>query len=223
MPALFSSTRIPKDADTSTPLVAANGMANGPESAPSPASKMMADNAIGLFVMNAQSDEQSRDIFADRDKARIAKIERCGSMNRAVYFKTPEERDSILARLPDEFKMRVHDQEDPTKPLVRIYQPHESKSFTCSGGGAGTWGSSRGGTSSTGPGVQSGYRSAGGSTTSDSEGARRRGRCGGCGGGRGDGSRGGGRGCGGSRGGAAKGDGGSGSLAPAPATLAADS
>ncbi len=223
MPAPLSSTPVHKDPDASTPLVAANGMANGPESASSPASKMIADNAIGLFVMNAQSDEQTRDMFAEEDKTRIAKIERYGPTNRVVHFKTPEERDSALARLPDEFKMRVHGQEDRTKPLVRIYQPRESKPFTRGGGGAGTWGSSRGGTSSTGPGAQSGYRSAGGGTASDSEGAGRRGGRGGRGGGRGDGSRGGGRGRGGPRGGAAKGDGGSGSPAPAPATPAADS
>ncbi|TPX18809.1 uncharacterized protein E0L32_011488 [Thyridium curvatum] len=202
-----ASTPAPKDADKAAPM-GANGAAPGPESA-SPAPKPT--EIMGLFVMNAQSDDLTREMFADDDRSRISRIEKYGQTNKVVHFDTKEDRDGALARLPEEFKTRT--QEDRSKPLVRIYQPREStKTYGRGGGGAGTWGSSnRGGA----PGGQSGYRSAGGGTASDSEGAGRRGGRGGRGG-RGDGR--GPRGRGGPRGGMSKGEGGNGSPAPAAAT-----
>lgn len=232
--------------DTEKPAAAAaNGTLNGgPESAPSPVQKTPAENIVGLFVMNVQSDEQTRDLFADEDKDKIVKVERWGNNNKVVQFASAEDRDTAMAHLPDESKTRAQG-EDRSRPLVKIFQHRETRGGGFgrggaggggggggSGGGAGTWGSSaRGGGSGAasaggagGLGGQSGYRSAGGGTTgtaSDSEGgAGRRGGRGGGGGGGGRGGRGGergGRGRG-SRGGMNKGGENTGSPAPAAAS-----
>ncbi|KJZ76960.1 hypothetical protein HIM_03837 [Hirsutella minnesotensis 3608] len=167
----------------------ANGSANGPEPSASPAPKPMASDMIGLFIMNVSSEEQCRDLFDEEDKSKIVKVEKWGAQNKVVQFKTIEERDAAMARLPDDIKTRT--QEDRSKPLVKIFQHREGKPFN-NRGGAGNWGgNARGGNSA------SGYRSAGGA--SDSESNRRGGR-----GGRG--SRGGDRGRGGRGRGGIKGD-----------------
>ncbi|KAL2260785.1 hypothetical protein VTK26DRAFT_5123 [Humicola hyalothermophila] len=185
---------------------AANGAAATSEAAPSPAPRNPAENIIGLFVMNAQSEEQVRDLFAEEDKAKIIKIERWGQNNKVAQFKTTEDRDGAMERLPEDVKSRAPGHEDRSKPLVKIFQPPAPRQF--SRGGAGNWGSSRGGRE--GGNTPSGYRSAGGGGgASDSEGAGRRGGRGGGRGGRG-GERG--RGQRGQRGGA-KGE----SASPAPA------
>ena len=194
---------------------AANGTAHGPEPTSSPVPKNPADNIIGLFVMNAQSDDQIRELFAEEDKAKITKIEKWGA-NKVVTFKTTDERDAAMDRLPDDAKNRLPGHEDRTKPLVKIFQPPSNRQFS-NRGGAGNWGSSRGGARD-GSSAQGGYRSGGGGggggTASDSEGAGRRG---GRGGPRGRGERGG-RGPRGGRG--LKGEGGSASPAPSSATPA---
>ncbi|EMR70497.1 putative ser thr protein phosphatase family protein [Eutypa lata UCREL1] len=185
-----------------------NGTAHGPESAPSPAPRITAENIIGLFVMNVQSDEQTRDIFPEEHRSKIIKIEKWGnnSNNKVAHFQSNEDRDAALTSLPDEY--RVRQSEDRSKPLVKVFQPRES-SKTFGRGGAGNWGSSRGRDST------SGYRSAGDRGTvsggeSGPETGRQRGGRGGSRGGRGDRGGRGGRG----RGGAGKGEGGSASPAP---------
>lgn len=194
----------PQPAPTKEPekqAPAANGSTPTPETSASPAPKTPAQEIIGLFIMNVSTDDQARDLFTDEDKAKILKIEKWGASNKVAQFKTTEERDAAMARLPDDIKNRT--QEDRSKPLVKIFQPRESKPYS-RGGGAGNWGSSgRGGSSNAG----SGYRSAGGGA-SDSESTRRGGR-----GGRGRGDR--------SRGGRGRGglkDGGASSPAPSSAT-----
>ncbi|KAJ4306009.1 hypothetical protein N0V88_000801 [Collariella sp. IMI 366227] len=90
------------------------------ETAP-PAPKTPAENIIGLFVMNAQSDEQVRELFSDEDKAKIVKIDRWGANNKVAQFRTVEDRDAAMDRLPDE-----------------IFSPPPPRRF--SRGGAGNWG-----------------------------------------------------------------------------------
>ena len=186
----------------------ANGTSNGAGEAASPVSKTASEPIIGLFVMNVTSDEAVKELFNDEDKAKILKIEKWGQSNKVAHFKTIEERDTVLANLPEDVKSRVG--EDRSRPLVKIFQPRDNKGYQSNRGGAGSWGSSRGGNSSGTP--QTGYRSGG---ASDSEGGRggrgRGGPRGGRGGERGRGGRGG-------RGGFNKADG---SPAPAPATPAA--
>ncbi|KAI0129399.1 hypothetical protein BJ170DRAFT_577744 [Xylariales sp. AK1849] len=192
---------------------AANGTASGPDSAPSPAPRAATD-IIGLFIMNVQSDEQTRDIFPDEHKPKITKIDKWGSAtnNKVAHFSSLEDRDAAYGSLSDDYKIRQS--EDRSRPLVKIFQPRENKTFAARGG-AGNWGSSRGSSS-----AQSGYRSATDRGTvsggeSGPETSRQRGR-GGPRGGRGDrGGRGGrgGRGMKGSEGGSA-------SPAPAAATPA---
>ncbi|KAI0152722.1 hypothetical protein GGR57DRAFT_470092 [Xylariaceae sp. FL1272] len=182
-----------------------NGATNGPESAPSPGPRPTNDAIIGLFVMNVQSDEQTKDIFPEEHKTKITKVEKWGnnSNNKVAHFPTIEDRDAAYASLADEFKVRQS--EDRSKPLVKIFQPRENKPYTARGGGAGNWGSSRGRDSA------SGYRSAGDrGTMSGGESGPETSRRGGRGGGRGRGDRGrGGRG----RGGMNKAEG---SASPAP-------
>ncbi|KAK9413147.1 putative DUF2433 domain-containing protein [Seiridium unicorne] len=189
----------------------ANGTTSGPETAPSPAPRGAAADIIGLFIMNVQSDEQTRDIFPDEHKSKITKVDKWGtnSNNKVAHFGSTEDRDAALASLPDEYKSRQG--EDRSKPLVKLFQPREGKSFPR--GGAGTWGSTRGTSSG-----QSGYRSATDrGTASGGESGPESGRRGGRGGARGGrGDRGRGRG---GRGGV-KGEGGSASPAPTSAAPA---
>ena len=192
---------------------AANGT-NGAADAASPVAKTPSEPIIGLFVMNVTSDEAVKELFSDEDKVKITKIEKWGQSNKVAHFKSIEERDTVLANLPEEVKSRTG--EDRSRPLVKIFQQRENKSFPATRGGAGSWGSSRGGSSSNTQ--QAGYRSGGGA--SDSEGGRGRGGRGGPRGGRG-GERG--RGGRGGRGGFNKAEGSPGPAAPAtPAAPAAD-
>lgn len=183
--------------------VAPNGPpSNGPEPTSSPIPKTPASDIIGLFIMNVNTEEQCRDLFDDEDKPKIVKIEKWGNSNKVVQFKTLDDRDGAMARLPEDIKTRT--QEDRSKPLVKVFQHREGKTYG-NRGGAGNWGASgRGGSTTT-----SGYRSAGGA--SDSETNRRGGR-----GGRG--ARGGDRGRGGRGRGGLKGD----TASPGPGTPSAD-
>lgn len=168
---------------TSTPA-ATNGTSNGAPDAASPGPKNPSEPIIGLFVMNVTSDEAVQELFKEEDKAKIVRIDKWGQSNKVVVFKTTEERDIILANLPDDVKSRSG--EDRSRPLVKIFQQRENtKSYGGNRGGAGNWGSSRGGSAST---PQGGYRSGGGGGASDSEGGRGgRGGRGGSRGGRGSG------------------------------------
>jgi hypothetical protein len=161
-----------KENEKSSTPAATNGT-NGAE-ASSPVSKTPVEPIIGLFVMNVTSDEAVRELFKDEDKEKILKIEKWGQSNKVAHFKTIEERDAVLQSLPEDVKSRTG--EDRSRPLVKIFQPRENKTFGGNRGGAGNWGSSRGGNNSNTP--QGGYRSGG---ASDSEGGRGgRGGRGGC-------------------------------------------
>ncbi|KAI5459267.1 hypothetical protein BGZ63DRAFT_390592 [Mariannaea sp. PMI_226] len=195
-----------KDVEKPPAPTGTNGSANGPEPITSPVPKTPASDIIGLFIMNVSSEEQCRDLFSDEDKPKILKVDKWGNSNKVVQFRTIEDRDNAMTRLPEDVKTRT--QEDRSKPLVKIFQHREGKTYAPRGG-AGNWGSSRGGASST-----SGYRSAGGGA-SDSESNRRGGR-----GGRG--GRGSDRGRVGRGRGSLKGDTGASSPAAAPSTPAAD-
>jgi hypothetical protein len=143
-----------------------NGIHNAPD-ATSPSAKNSAEPIIGLFVMNVTSDDAVTEMFSEEDKKKIVRIDKWGQSNKVVVLKTVEERDAILSNLPDDVKSRSG--EDRSRPLVKPFQPRDNnKSFGASRGGAGSWGSSRGGNSSNTP--QGGYRSGGGA--SDSEGGR---------------------------------------------------
>lgn len=177
-----------KENEKAASSAANGGSANGAADAASPVAKAPSEPIVGLFVMNVTSDEAVKELFSDEDKVKILKIEKWGQSNKVAHFKSIEERDTVLANLPEEVKSRTG--EDRSRPLVKIFQQRENKSFATSRGGAGSWGSSRGGnTSNT---QQTGYRSGGGA--SDSEGGRGRGGRGGSrgrGGERGRGGRGG--------------------------------
>ncbi|OBT56590.1 hypothetical protein VE04_03284 [Pseudogymnoascus sp. 24MN13] len=146
------------------PAAGANGSAtNGSaDAAASPVQK--SQDIIGLFVMNVQTDDAVRDLFVEEDKAKIVKIDKWGQSNKVVQFKTTEERDEALARLSDDVKTRS--MEDRSRPLVKIFLAKDSRgTYPTSRGGAGNWGSSRGGSNPNAP--QAGYRSAGGASDSE--------------------------------------------------------
>lgn len=190
MPQPIASNPSPEKKENEKTTATTNGtLSNGAE-ASSPVVRSHAAEIIGLFIMNVTSDEAVRDLFSDEDKSKILKIEKWGQSNKVAHFKTIEERDSILASLPDDIKSRTG--EDRSRPLVKIFQVRDNsnKSYNNSRSVAGNWGSSRGGNSST-----TGYRSGGGGGgASDSEGGRGgRGSRGGQRGGRGERGRGRGR------------------------------
>jgi hypothetical protein len=146
---------------------ATNGTStNGATDAASPASKTApSEPIIGLFIMNVTSDEAIMELFKAEDKDKIVKVEKWGQSNKVAHFKTVEERDAVLASLPDDVKSRQG--EDRSRPLVKIFQARDNKPYGANRGGAGSWGSTRGGNNSNPP--QGGYRSGG---ASDSEGGR---------------------------------------------------
>jgi hypothetical protein len=166
---------------------------NGADTASSPVQKTLVESVIGLFIMNITTDDAVKELFNDEDRAKITKIEKWGVSNKVAHFKTVEERDIALLHLPDDVKSRSS--EDRSRPLVKLFQPRDNKSYGTSRGGAGNWGSSRGGNNTSTQ--QGGYRSGGGA--SDSEGGR--GGRGGRGGSNQRGGRGGERGARGGRGG----------------------
>lgn len=137
---------------------------NGAENS-SPSAKSSAEQIIGLFVMNVSSEDHVRELFHDDDKAKIIKVEKWGTSNKVAVFKTTQDRDDALGRLPAEVTQRSS--EDRSRPLVKLFQARDNnKSYTSSRGGAGSWGSSRGGNSNP---PRGGYGSGG---ASDSEGGR---------------------------------------------------
>ncbi|CAN8097865.1 unnamed protein product [Discula destructiva] len=192
----------------------ANGNAHGPESSATSPAPPKASEIVGLFVMNAGSttDDELRKLFSEADRSKIQEVHKWGQANKVVQFRSTEDRDAALERLPEENKSGNADR---SKPVFKLFTPRgntAAREFTPRTGNAGTWGSSRGASSAGGRG--SGYQSSGaGGTASDSEGAGRRGGRGGRGRGEGRGGRGRGRGAGGLKGDASGGNGGS----PAPA------
>ncbi|KAK4237202.1 hypothetical protein C8A03DRAFT_34854 [Achaetomium macrosporum] len=126
----ISSDSTPATAKNGTAVpAAANGPATAAETARSPAPGTPAENIIGLFVMNVQSDEQVLDLFVQEDKAKIHKLIRSGPNRRVVEFKSVEDRDAAIARLPHEVKYRAPGQEDRSKPWVRIFAPPPSRRY----------------------------------------------------------------------------------------------
>ncbi|KAL5347709.1 hypothetical protein ACLOAV_007118 [Pseudogymnoascus australis] len=169
------------------PAAGANGSATNGSADAAASTAPKSQDIIGLFIMNVQSDDAVRDLFVEEDKAKIVKIDKWGQSNKVVQFKTTEERDDAMARLADDVKTRS--MEDRSKPLVKIFLAKDSRAtYPSSRGGAGNWGSSRGGSNPNAP--QAGYRSAGGASDSESGRGGRGGR-GGARGGRGSTERGG--------------------------------
>jgi len=165
-----------------------------------------------IFIANifdpTNPDEIKSTLFTPEDAAKVTRVEKHGPRNWVAHFESNEVMREILNNrvVPAEQREKL---KQARTSEYRSYPPRNNF------GGAGTWGSNRGGPAQRGgPGGEGrgGYQSAGGATTgSDSEsgrGGRGRGR----GGFRGD--RGRGRGGRGDRGGAGKTEGGS---TPAPA------
>ena len=175
-----TNVNLPSNKENEKSSAPATNGTNGADAA-SPVTKTPAEQIIGLFVMNTNSEEAVRELFNDEDRPKIVKVEKWGTANRVAHFKTVEERDAVLSRLPEDIKSRQGG-EDRNKPLVKVFQQRDNKSYGTNRGGAGTWGSNRGGSNANAS--QGGYRSGG---ASDSEGGRGgRGGRGGTRGGRGN-------------------------------------
>lgn len=152
-----------KENEKSSGSVTNGTVTNEVDTASSPVQKNPAESPIGLFIMNITTDDAVRELFNDEDRAKITKIEKWGLSNKVAHFKTVEERDAALLHLPDDVKSRSS--EDRSRPLVKLFQPRDNKSYGPSRGGAGNWGSSNR-SNNTGT-QQGGYRSGGGASDSD--------------------------------------------------------
>lgn len=156
-----ASGSVAKENEKTPAAAPSNGNAAVPDktTSPAPAPKTPAAEIIGLFVMNTTSDEAVRNIFNDADKAKITKVDKWGQSNRVAHFASVEERDAVLANLPDDVKTSSGDR---TKPLVKLFQskpndrPYNSTRGGSTRGGAGNWGSSRGSDSESGRGGRGG-------------------------------------------------------------------
>ncbi|EOO01690.1 putative serologically defined colon cancer antigen 1 protein [Phaeoacremonium minimum UCRPA7] len=102
-------------------------VAKPPDSEPLPEINLASCGMIGVLVMNVKSDDQARDLFTEEDKPKIVKIMHRGDALRAVQFRTLEERDMAMDRLPNTLKYKAT--ENPLKPYVKNFQPPREPSL----------------------------------------------------------------------------------------------
>ena len=154
--------------------------ADSPKPTPSPVVEKKP--ATALYILNAETEEQIRELFPEEDMSKIKSVAKFGKTGTAfvVNFDNYEECKAAFERQPSERRNR---HKDPKMVNIRYFEERPSnRNFHHreSQGGAGTWqGSNRGG-ANTNP--RGGYQSGG---ASDSDGGR-----GGRGGFRGRGGRG---------------------------------
>jgi predicted DNA-binding WGR domain protein len=166
LPGNDSVNRSAASATNGTP-VQDNKLVEAPKPTPSPV--MEKKPATALYILNAETEEQIRDLFPEEDKSKIKSVSRFGKTGTAfmVNFDNHDECKAAFERQPSERKNRS---KDPKVINIRYFEERSSnRNFHHreSQGGAGTWqGSSRGG-ASTNP--RGGYQSGG---ASDSEGGR---------------------------------------------------
>ena len=178
-----TNVQLPGNGNDKGTAAAVNGTPDKPTEAPKPSHSPNVEKKppTALYVLNADSEEQIRDLFPEEDKAKIREIKKFGKTTAFVlHFETHEDCKAAFERQPFERKTRSKDAKTVNfryfedRSASRGFHPRESQ------GGAGTWASSsRGGA---GPNTRGGYQSG---TASDSEGGR-----GGRGGFRGRGGRG---------------------------------
>jgi Protein of unknown function (DUF2433) len=148
---------------------------------PTPSMAVEKKPATALYILNAETEEQIRDLFPE-DQSKIKSVSKFGKTGSAfvVNFENHEECKAAFERQPSERKNRS---KDPKMVNIRYFEERPSnRNFHHreNQGGAGTWqGSNRG---SAGTNTRGGYQSGG---ASDSDGGR-----GGRGGYRGRGGRG---------------------------------
>ena len=141
--------------------------ADSPKPTPSPVVEKKP--ATALYILNADTEEQIRDLFPEEDKTKVKSVSRFGKTGTAfvVNFDDHDACKAAFDRQPSERKNRS---KDPKMVNIRYFEERSSnRNFHHreSQGGAGTWqGSNRGG-ASTNP--RGGYQSGG---ASDSEGGR---------------------------------------------------
>jgi hypothetical protein len=184
----------PAGPSNNTPDAKTNGAA-APEKKPeTPPAERKPSQA--LFIRNAKDEEEARSAIHDEDKPKIDRVEKSGQFL-IMHFKSPEDMVGALKRVPQEYKVRDHS--DNNRMMIATYRTPTS------GWGVGNRGNYRSG--SGGHSGQGGPPTAPGAPgASDSETGR-----GGFRGGRGRGPRGGDRGGrGGGRGGGPRGFSGSG-------------
>ncbi|KAK2074595.1 hypothetical protein P8C59_008790 [Phyllachora maydis] len=96
----------------------------------------LADAAFGYLVL--ESDEQIRELFIEDDRAKIVKIDKWGAQFKVIVFKSTEDRDGAMERLPDDVKNRTH--EDRSKPLIKVFQAQPPNARFQPRGGSSAWG-----------------------------------------------------------------------------------
>ncbi len=138
-----------------------------PKPAPSPAAEKK--SATALYISNAETEEQIRDLFLEEDKSKIKSITKFGKTGTAfvVNFENPEE---CKAAFEGQLGAKKNRSKDSKMVNIRYFEERPSNRgfhHRESQGGAGTWqGSNRGGASTN---ARGGYQSGG---ASDSEGGR---------------------------------------------------
>lgn len=149
----------PATSETPKPTEGNNNQRNNFQSQP---------QSTGIFITGTTSlqtgEEIKSELFSEEDQAKIVRIERTNKGPFVAHFASPEVMQEVLARNPTP---AVKDKYIG----VRMNPFRTPRNF----GGAGNWGSSRGGMNMRGGGEggRGGYQSAGGATTgSDSEGGR---------------------------------------------------
>lgn len=169
-----TNVNLPGKENTSKPIGATmNGTpaqekpADSPKPMPSPI--MEKKPATALYILNAESEEQVRDLFPEEDKSKIKTLLKFGKTNTSfmVNFDNHDDCKAAFERQPSERKNR---HKDPKMVNIRYFEERPgNRTFHHreSQGGAGTWqGSNRGG-ANTNP--RGGYQSGG---ASDSDGGR---------------------------------------------------
>ena len=169
------NVNLPGNEDASRSAVAViNGtpaQENKPAEAPKPAPSPVAEKkpATALYILNAETEEQIRDLFPEEDKSKVKSIAKFGKTGTAfvVNFENHEECKAAFERQPSERKNRS---KDPKMVNIRYFEDRPgNRGFHHreSQGGAGTWqGSNRGGANTN---TRGGYQSGG---ASDSDGGR---------------------------------------------------
>ncbi len=74
-------------------------------------------SAIGLFVVDAWSTTQTRQMIRAENRDAITAVKAISLRNKAVFFRTVKDRDAAFAHLPKRFKEKT-----PGYPLVCLWK-----------------------------------------------------------------------------------------------------
>lgn len=94
----------------------------------------------GIFISNVNSEAEAKALFSDADNAKMLRMEKLGKYNYVAQFNSPEEMQAVLRGASADLK-----KPSPGKPNFKPFEDRTGQRRQYDG--AGTWGSSRGGSS----------------------------------------------------------------------------